>query len=279
MKKIIAAFNGLDLSQGTLQYALYFSKINRCHLVGVFLDDFTRVSEGVRELSTYEGNLAVHLEEIRQRDAEARNEAVNRFEQQCSRKGIEYSVHRDKNIAIQDLLHESIYSDLLIIDSHFSFSSMREAAPTPFIRDLLAEVQCPALVCPHQYTPVDKIILLYDGEPSSVMAIKMFNYLFPDFPNVSSEVVTVKSEETSLHLPDNYLMKEFMKRHFPQAKYTVVKGDPEEEIVTYLKHQKPGAMVVLGAYFRSRVSRWFRHSMADVLMKHLKLPLFITHGL
>ena len=38
------------------------------------------------------------------------------------------------------------------------------------------------------------------------------------------------------------------------------------------------SLVVLGAYQRGMVSRWFRASMADVLMRDLKLPLFIAHS-
>jgi nucleotide-binding universal stress UspA family protein len=69
-----------------------------------------------------------------------------------------------------------------------------------------------------------------------------------------------------------------MKRHFPESTYTVLKGLPETEIVNYLKQQKDSPLVVLGAYRRGLVSRWFRASMADVLMQSLKLPLFVAHN-
>ena len=73
-------------------------------------------------------------------------------------------------------------------------------------------------------------------------------------------------------------MKEFLKRHFPGAAYTVIKGSPEVEIINYLKGEKDTSLVVLGAYRRGLVSRWFRPSMADGLMAGLKLPLFIAHN-
>jgi len=73
-------------------------------------------------------------------------------------------------------------------------------------------------------------------------------------------------------------MKEFMKRHFPKAEYKVMKGWAEDAIVKYLKQEKQNALVVLGAYRRGTVSRWFRESMADILMKETKLPLFIAHN-
>ncbi len=69
-----------------------------------------------------------------------------------------------------------------------------------------------------------------------------------------------------------------MKSHFSEVVYIVLKGLPEEEIIKHLKKNKLNSLVVLGAYRRSRVSRWFRESMADVLMKQLKLPLFVAHN-
>jgi nucleotide-binding universal stress UspA family protein len=69
-----------------------------------------------------------------------------------------------------------------------------------------------------------------------------------------------------------------MKRHFDNVSYKVIKGAAEEEIVKYLKGVTANALVVLGAYRRGMVSRWFRPSMADLLMKEVKLPLFIAHN-
>jgi nucleotide-binding universal stress UspA family protein len=72
-------------------------------------------------------------------------------------------------------------------------------------------------------------------------------------------------------------MKEFVKRHFPDASYKVIQGEPAVEIVKYLKNRHQDELIVLGAYHRSMVSRWFKISMADTLMTELRTPLFIAH--
>ena len=91
------------------------------------------------------------------------------------------------------------------------------------------------------------------------------------------EIVTVNSFKQDLHIPDGRLMKEFIKRHFPSATFVTLKGLPETEIVDYLKESHGNPLVALGAYRRGKVSRWFRTSLADVIMKELNLPLFIAH--
>jgi nucleotide-binding universal stress UspA family protein len=129
------------------------------------------------------------------------------------------------------------------------------------------------------YKPIDKITLLYDGGPSSLYAIKMFSYLFGDYNQAPVEVFTVKSAYMdTLRLPDNKLMREFIKRHFPKASYKVVKGDPEQQVPAHLRNHEENELVVLGAYRRSELSRWFKTSMADILMRELNTPLFIAHN-
>lgn len=278
MQKIIAAFDGLKYSISTQQHAIAIAKKNKMHLVGVFLDDFTYHSYKVYDVvNSPDLLLEDALKDLNDKDEEVRKESVEKFTAACQDAGITYAMHRDRNIAIQELLHESIYSDLLVINGAETFTHYIKPMPTEFIRDILANVQCPVLVTTTVYKPFEKLVFLYDGEPASVHAIKMFDYLLSMYNNLPVEVVSVKSKKHSTHVPDNKLMKEFMKRHFPDAEYQVLKGDPDEVIVNHLADQHDNTLVVLGAYQRSTVSRWFKPSMADHLIKELRLPLFIAH--
>jgi nucleotide-binding universal stress UspA family protein len=277
MSKIIAAIDGLKFSESAAKYAIEFSKQTNGQLVGVFLDDFTYHSYKIYELVTDEGVSERRLKMLEEKDIDTRQNSVERFEELCRNDGVNYSIHHDRNIAIRQLLHESIYADLLVIDRKETLTHYEEKVPTRFIRDLLSNVQSPVVVVPQKYKPIEKAILLYDGEPSSVHAIKMFNFLFPSLQG-KTEVLAIKEHKDSLHLPDNRLMREFMKRHYPDAEFTLLKGNAEEEIVKYIQHLKQNVLVVLGAYQRGMVSRWFHESMADVLMKELNCPLFIAHN-
>lgn len=279
MKKFIAAFDGLKFSRATLDYSIYLAKNAHAHLVGVFLDDLFYHSYSYQELvATEVRNIDKKFDEWNEEDKEKRDEAVQWFQEARQQAGIEYSVHRNKNVALQDLLHESVYADLLVISNEETLSNYKGDKPSTFLRDLLADVECPVLVVPKNYQPIDNLVLLYDGEPSSVYAIKMFSYLLPVIKHLETWVVTIKGEKDSRHVPDNRLMKEFMKRHFPKAEYHVYKGQPEDQIISFLQRRKDHCLVVLGAYQRSRVSRWFRQSMADYLMENINQPLFIAHN-
>ena len=224
MKKIIAAIDGLKFSESTKSYAVHIAQQLNAHLVGVFLDDTTYNSYKVYDLVVKEGVSEQKLKQYDEKDNETRRKATENFERACSDAELNYSIHHDHNIALKELLHESIYADLLIIDASETLTHYEEKQPTRFIRDLLADVQCPVLLVPPRYKPIEKILFLYDGEPSSVYAIKMFSYLFPAFKHLETEVLSVKNPNQSLHLPDNKLMKELMKRHLPKTNYKVMKG-------------------------------------------------------
>jgi hypothetical protein len=276
MIKIVAAFDGLKFSESARDYAIYLASQSKAHLVGAFLDDFSYHSYKIYELVDKEGFSAEKLKRLEEKDKTARKAAVQSFEAACQRESLSYAVHSDKSIALQELLHESIYADLLVIDSKETLTHYEEKLPTEFIRDLLVNVECPVILTPKKFKTPDKIVMLYDGGPSSVYAIKMFSYLLP-LSDIPVEVLSVKTTEQTSHLPDNKLMKELMKRHFTKVAYTVMKGQAEEQIVTYLRDMKGSPFIVLGAYRRSMVSRWFKPSMADALMKEMKLPLFVAH--
>ena len=262
-----------------MDYAISFSRALNAHLVGVFLDDRIYHSYPVAKVLKSGAGSAGKLKQLDEKDKQKRDEAASRFQQACNKAGIPFSVHRDKDIALRDLKHESMFADLVIINKHETFTRFREEPPTRFIKDLLGDVQCPVLVVPAQYLEIDKILLLYDGRPSSLFAIRQYSYLFGGSSDFPVEVLTVKDHYMpNLHVPDNKLMREFIKRHFPKATFTVIKGDPEEEILQYLEGHRENELVVLGAYRRSEVSRWFKSSMADKLMQDTDTPLFIAHS-
>lgn len=278
MKRFLAVFDGFKLSESTLHYALQLSKVLNASLTGVFLDEFIYrnydVVKVIRSGSDYEKVMA----DLDKEDQDRRDEAVKQFQNACSNAGVAFEIHRDKSLALQELKEESMFADLVIIDENETFSKHKEEPPTLFIKDLLSDVQCPVLLVPNSYKEIDKIVLLYDGRPSSLYAIKQFSYLLGELQDLPLEVLTVNERSENLHLPDNERMRDFIKSRFPQAVFTVTKGNAEDLIVDHLREHQENELVVLGAYRRTELSRWFKISMADTLMRNLDTPLFIAHN-
>ncbi|MEY4702865.1 MAG: hypothetical protein RIR96_762 [Bacteroidota bacterium] len=277
MKKIIAAFDGLNFSESNLKYALQIAEQEKSHLTGVFLDDRTYTSYKIYDLVFEEGVSESKMSRLRHEDQEKRKAATNKFEQECVIHKLNFNVHHDKNYAIKELIHESIFADLLIVSRQESFTHHQEKFPSHFIKETLLSAHCPVLLTPEAHHNTEKIIFLYDGHPDSILALKMFVYLLPGFLNLPIEVISVKAMEDNLHLPDGFLMKEWIKKYFSKSEFVVLKGIPDLEIVAHLQREQSSCMVVLGSYHRSGFSMWLRSSMADVLAKNFDMPLFISH--
>lgn len=279
MKKVIVAFDGLKYSVTAQEHALSIARKGDTFLVGVFLDDLFYHSYKIYDLVTEEGGgLHTKRKHLDKKDEKTRARAVATFETACKSAGIKYVIHKDRKAAIRELVKESMYADLMVIDGNESFSHHKEEKPTRFIRQLLPHIQCPVLVVSGPYQPIEQSILLFDGSPTSMHAIKMVCYTFPFLTLLPTEVYTVLTSKRSSKIPDGGLVKEFMQRHFKRVTYSQEKGIPEARIMSKVRMKQPNTLVVLGAYQRSAVSRWFRESLADTLMAGVKLPLFIAHS-
>ncbi len=279
MKKIIAAFDGLKYSMAVQEHALSIARKGNTFLVGVFLEDLVYHSYKIYDLITEDGDgIDTRRKHLDKKDEKTRARSVETFENACKAAGIKYVVHKDRAAAIRELIKESIYADMLILDGKESFSHHAEEKPTRFIKQLLPHIQCPVLLVTGPYQPIVQSVLLFDGSPVSMHAIKMLCYTFPLLADLPAEVYTVKTTRKGSKLPDSALIKEFMQRHFKRVTYVQEEGFPDIKVLNHLRTKRPGTMAVLGAYQRSAVSRWFRESMADTLMSQLKLPLFIAHS-
>jgi len=83
MKKIIVAIDGLKYSQSSTEYAIDLAQSMNAHLVGVFLDDFTRHSYPISEVV---GNFGVSEEKMKRlddKDSMTRHHSVEKFEEAC----------------------------------------------------------------------------------------------------------------------------------------------------------------------------------------------------
>ena len=133
MKKIIAVIDGLKYSESATDYAVYVAKQTDSHLVGVFLDDYTYHSYKAYDLVTERGFINEEImAKLDKKDEETREEAAGKFSKACQVAGLSYAVHHDRNIAIHELLHESIFADLLVIENKETFTHYEERIPTRF---------------------------------------------------------------------------------------------------------------------------------------------------
>jgi nucleotide-binding universal stress UspA family protein len=275
-KKILAAFDGTKYSDGASKYAIEIARVTKSLLTGVFVQDMRYINYTYAYAWDQPFIDFTAIDESQKEEGEKIKLNIQLFNRACSEKGVNHKVHLDRGVPLQELLHESAFADLIIIDSHTSFFTLGDKNPSPFLKDFLADSHCPVLIVPHSYTFFDKVVLCYDGSPSSVHAIKLFSYLFPELDQLKTTLVSV-NQKSSNHLKDGHNFKDLLASHFSNIEYEILNGNAEEEMVKYLKQNSENAVVVMGAYGRNSLSRFFHQSMSNKIIQEVNVPVFITH--
>lgn len=272
MEKILLVMCGTAPTKNALNFACYLSDMTRSRLTGFFFETAGYAMEpewGDKDIITGRNKGATQ----RAMEMEIKSH-IQGFEQTCENRGIPASVrYLEDNIA-ESIIEESRFADLIIADAAVSIQSKTQESPSPLLQHLLVAAQCPVIIAPSSPTPIHEIVYCYDGSASAVFAMKQLTYLLPELEEARATVVQVNNED--IPAGERKHMINWLSRHFETSDIVNLRGQSEQALFDFLL-KKQHALVVMGAYGRNMVSRLFRHSHADLLIKTLAYPLFITH--
>jgi len=278
MEKILLALDPQNMNMNTIDFACYLSRLTCSRLTGVFLEDLLAGERPV--IRTLEG--ASYLDSRVVPDSpegeEKRGiteENIRSFKVACDCRGVQTLVHRDRGVPATEIVEESRFADVIVVDAETSFTKRNELLPGRFIKDVLVDSECPVIIAPYSFDSIDDIIFSYNGEKSSVFAIRQFTYLFPELRPKKAIVVSVRNDGEEA-LEEQFKMKEWMRNHYDEVEYVVLKGEPSDQLFGFLLEKKNG-IVVMGAYGRDMLSRFFKPSHARLIIKTVNLPIFIAH--
>ena len=203
-------------------------------------------------------------------------QATRIFKEQCKIEGITADIIVDKGDPIEEIVFESRFADLVIIDPAISFYGDEERFPSPFVKEVLAKAECPVLLAPEKFDKVDEIVFCYDGSMSSIFAIKQFTYVMPEFRNRKVTLLHISNQSDIEFDETDRRMMDWLRAHYASVCYYALNGEVKDELFKYF-FMKEDKFIVIGAYGRSTLSNFFKKSKADVLIRVVDLPLFITH--
>lgn len=267
MKKVVLLFDGGQYTKGTLELCQRMNDTASILLVGCFLPgiDFT----GMSEIYGY-GALDIPVQ-IRA-DEEVVEENIEQFKSYCVAHQISCRVHKDFTLDAYPLLHkESRYTDLLVIGSQAFLGQLALNIPPENLRDALHTSECPVMVVPAHYYDPEHIILAYDGSASSVYAIKMFSYIFPELCNKTTILLHVGGDG---ELPATTSIQQLGRAHFPN--FQVLELETMDLFEDWIK-TIPAPILVTGAFGRSGLSSLFRMSFSRKALSSFSFPVFIAH--
>ncbi len=278
MQKILLAIDGMNLDMTALDFACYLGRLSDSKITGVFLENL--VAEEKPVLKSMQG--VKYLDWDIDEDSEeylAKQKIIEKnisfFKEACENRSARHEIHHDKGLPEREIITESRFADLLVIDASTSFNKRYEGSPTQFVKDILKEAECPVIIAPETFAGIDEVVFTFNGSKSSVFAMKQFTYLFPRLNDKKVTVLQV-NEKGEWNNEDKYHFEEWLKDHYPSIHFDVLKGDTDTQLLGYLLRRK-NVFIVMGAYGRTALSQFFHHSRADILIKTIVQPIFISH--
>ena len=274
MRKILLLSDSSRLNTSVLDFACYVSRLTNSKLIGIFLEDELAVPAEAGELVQAISEDA-SAGPAPKADLQMWESNINLFRDACASRGCNCSVHRNWGVPELEVLSESRFADLMIVDPEMTFNERTEGAPSRFVKDLLSKSECPVILAPSSFEGIDEIIFAYDGSPSSVFALKQFTYLFPQYSDKKITLLEA-SEKDSYSVTEKEKVRELVQMHYSTIGFKVMKGRAESELLACLLEKK-NTFVIMGSYGRSTFSDFLRPSTADHIIQTVNLPIFITH--
>ncbi|RPE08896.1 hypothetical protein EGT74_17920 [Chitinophaga lutea] len=279
MKKIIAAVDAFSFTEEELKSYRYIANKARGELTILFLENiFSDVAlmAGVgtdRHAADVSYDILFREEmETRRRTADVNKKRLMDF-------------YRDMGMAVQvrelagdpatECLIESRLADLLVVRNTTSMGWLHGSNPPRFVKDMLADAECPVMVIPEKMPYIREVLFTYNGTASSSYAIRQFCLIFDDLADIPATVIYI-AEDGDQKMPRGRLVKEYLKHHFEEVSCMSLVDTPFAGIHS-IAVEKQHAVITFGAYGRSRASRFFHRSDADGVLRTLNLPIFITH--
>ncbi len=278
MRKILVAVNGLKLDMHTLDFACYLGRLTRSTITGVFLENQVAEYRPVLKNAYYGTYLDWEVNEASPEHVQKMKiieTNIGHFKEACSRREVNCAIQRDEGAPAREIIAESRFADLLILDAETSFNKHYEGSPTPFVKEILQNAECPVIIAPETFERIDEIVFCYDGSSSSFYSVKQFDYLLPELKNKNVSVVEVTKDE-ALTIEEKDKVKDWFERHYSNVEFHVLKGEAKDELFSFLLQRK-NAFIIMGSYGRGTISRFFKSSTAERVLKTTNLPVFITH--
>lgn len=275
MDKILYVTDAVQMNMQCLDFACFLCNLTHSRLTGAFLENMeheTRSRHAIQHVGPGAGLPGRTIREIKEVYCEGN---IQHFKDACEVRGVNCNVHHDRGVPILEVIEESRYADLIVVDACTSFTESREGVPTGFVKEMLKQSECPVVLAPENFEGIDEIIFAYDNSRSAAFAIKQFTRLFPQLRDRKALILSVvEPGKTTI---DKYKLKEWLKDHYDNIEFVIIEDrHTRTRLLDYILG-KEHAFVVMGAYGRSMLSNLVSASHARSIVGIVAQPVFIAH--
>lgn len=187
------------------------------------------------------------------------------FENECREAGVPCTIDGDTALFVENLIDHSAFADLIIAD-----------AAEIFLQEFFPNTHCPVFLIPEKARMPQRAVLCYDESFSSIYALKMYSYLFPEWSGLPSALISINPKGDNGNKYDDYL-SDWLPQHFTSLQRITEQGNLQTELTGLIGKENPYAVVVMGAFGGNAISRLFHKSLANVVLEETIASVFIIH--
>jgi len=270
MKKILVLINDYKVPEKALNLAIKLAVQKQSTLFGIFTQSLKYTGEGY----LFPSDITLTDTDVRTATDEDEHlhlldTSMKSFSESCEAANVSFKTHSLSSKHLETLIDYSAFADLIVCDA--------DNPPTHYsMNTFLADTHCPVLMINKDYISTDMLVFAYDDRLSSIYAIRLFSYLFSFYKDLPVHFVSVLPTHV-LGLEYDDLIREWLPLHYANAKIEIIKGETKNELTNYI-NRLSNPLVVMGAFGRSSLSRFFKESLANYIITQTNAPIFIAHN-
>jgi hypothetical protein len=226
--KIVLGFGGSSFDKRELDGIFRFLPHSNMLYVAAVINDL----EGIQMVMPCQNGKCNGKDNscLQKKERKARQELYAYLAEKCEETSCKYIVHKDEGCLPQELIRETQYADLLIINQEtYNATVINEGESLPF-KILLEVAGCPVLVLPKDMANIEQVVMTFDGTATAMRGIKQFSYLLSDIgAELPVTVLTTYCEEGPPSMEEK-LFIEYLKQHFTNLALHKLCDDTEHTI-------------------------------------------------
>ncbi len=282
-KSILLAVDSSHYSEVCTRYALEYSKVldaklnvltvlDRKELATVFPYYYPSADfPPVFEESVFEKN------EIYEKQKERATELIGRIEDECRKMNVNYSSSIREGIVAEAILDEIQCCDLLFLGQRGIGAEFSSGLLGSNLESIVRRSHLPAIVTPHVYRTLQKILVCFDGSEYSLQALRAAIHLSASIKesNVTLRLLVVHdSEESAKQIAEKAV--KYSDAYNLRDIFVYRKGDPAEAIIDAARTEDVD-LVAMGAYGHSYMRELVLGSTTERVLRKVNRALLLQH--
>ena len=285
MKTILLCSDGSAFAEGIYRYGAWFAQRFRADVEVLYVNDIRQKVVSTGNLSGSIGlgaseQLLNDLVSLEHEKAKLNNQRAKLILRNANRvlqaEGLDNVEMSNPTGFLVDCFHDfEADADMVVIGKRGEAAEFASDHLGANIDRIVRSSHKPCLVTPQTFSPIEKVMLAYDGSPTGKRIVDFLIKNAEGFQDTEVQVVTVassKGDEARSQELDK--ARSQLQQAGLNTTATLLTGDPEQEIANHIK-QNYISLLIMGAYGHRRIRHLIIGSTTVQLLRSSHIPVLL----